>query len=196
VHVFERAWVSNAITAAYHLIHAWRNSRPSGTSAQARRHFGSIHPINFNPGIIKGATGPPACGLVRRRLPDRDLPGWSSRTRSRNLAVSRKPRAISVPLQQPAPWNGPAFCGRLRTKGFAAPEAAFGKAFDAVYGAPWRIWSYALTDTRFYGLNHNIQSLCFGASARDARFNEYVDWIVAQSTKRPRFHCGVVRVEA
>ena len=34
----------------------------------------------------------------------------------------------------------------------------------------------ALTDTRFYGLNHNIPSLCFGASGAAMHgFNEYVD---------------------
>jgi acetylornithine deacetylase len=34
----------------------------------------------------------------------------------------------------------------------------------------------ALTDTRFYGLNYNIPSLCFGASGAAIHgFNEYVD---------------------
>ena len=34
----------------------------------------------------------------------------------------------------------------------------------------------ALTDTRFYGLNYNIPSLCFGASGAAMHgFNEYVD---------------------
>jgi len=36
--------------------------------------------------------------------------------------------------------------------------------------------SPALTDTRFYGLNCNIPSLCFGASGAAMHgFNEYVD---------------------
>ena len=56
-------------------------------------------------------------------------------------------------------------------KDSAAPEAAFGKAYDAVYGGavPELVFT-ALTDTRFYGLNYNIPSLCFGAQRRgDAR---------------------------
>ena len=59
----------------------------------------------------------------------------------------------------------------------AEPEAAFGKAYEAVYGGatPERAFT-ALTDTRFYGLNYNIPSLCFGASGQAMHgFNEYVD---------------------
>ena len=56
-------------------------------------------------------------------------------------------------------------------KDSAEPEAAFGKAYNAVYGgAVADLASTTLTDTRFYGLNYNIPSLCFGASgAGDAR---------------------------
>lgn len=59
----------------------------------------------------------------------------------------------------------------------AAPEAAFGKAFNKVYGGAVEDLVFtALTDTRFYGLNHGIPSLCFGASGGEMHgFNEYVD---------------------
>ncbi len=62
-------------------------------------------------------------------------------------------------------------------KDSAAPEAAFGKAFSAVYGGSVQDLVFtALTDTRFYGLNYNIPSLCFGASGGAMHgFNEYVD---------------------
>ncbi len=51
------------------------------------------------------------------------------------------------------------------------------KAFDAVYGGTVPDLAFtALTDTRFYGLNYNIPSLCFGASGAAMHgFNEYVD---------------------
>jgi len=43
------------------------------------------------------------------------------------------------------------------------PEAAFGKAYNAVYGGAVQDLVFtALTDTRSYGLNYNIPSLCFG----------------------------------
>jgi acetylornithine deacetylase len=59
----------------------------------------------------------------------------------------------------------------------AAPEAAFAKAYNAIYGGAVPELAFtALTDTRFYGLNYNIPSLCFGASGAAMHgFNEYVD---------------------
>jgi acetylornithine deacetylase len=56
-------------------------------------------------------------------------------------------------------------------------EAAFGKAFTSVYGGEMQDLVFtALTDTRFYGLNFDIPSLCFGASGAAMHgFNEYVD---------------------
>ena len=62
-------------------------------------------------------------------------------------------------------------------KDSAEPEAAFGRAFNAVYGGAVQDLVFtALTDTRFYGLNYNIPSLCFGASGAAMHgFNEYVD---------------------
>jgi acetylornithine deacetylase len=59
----------------------------------------------------------------------------------------------------------------------AAPEAAFSKAFGKVYGGtPEDLVFTALTDTRFYGLNEGIPSLCFGASGGEMHgFNEYVE---------------------
>src|SRR5262249_62099795 len=59
----------------------------------------------------------------------------------------------------------------------ADPEPAFGKAFSAVYGGKVEALVFtALTDPRFYGLNYNIPSLCFGASGEAMHgFNEYVD---------------------
>ena len=83
----------------------------------------------------------------------------------------------------------------------ASPEAAFGKAFTAVYGGtvPDRAFT-ALTDTRFYGLNYNIPSLCFGASGAAMHgFNEYVDLeSLRKSTKATALFiaewCGVEKV--
>ena len=58
----------------------------------------------------------------------------------------------------------------------------------------------ALTDTRFYGLNYNIPSLCFGASGAAMHgFNEYVDLdSLRKSTKAAALFiaewCGVEKV--
>jgi acetylornithine deacetylase len=78
-------------------------------------------------------------------------------------------------------WNEREWSGFLsegyELKDSVEAEAAFGKAFSAVYGGAVQDLVFtALTDTRFYGLNYNIPSLCFGASgAATHGFNEYVD---------------------
>ena len=97
----------------------------------------------------------------------------------RFLPVSPPRRAIiaSSPTIRP-PWNGPGFCRKgYELKDSAEAEAAFGKAYNTVYGGAVQDLIFtALTDTRFYGLNYNIPSLCFGASGAAMHgFNEYVE---------------------
>jgi len=78
VHVFEAGSGSNAIMAAYHLIGALQKLEADwNVRAKADRHFKELnHPINFNPGIIRGGRlGLQRAGLVRRRLPDRNSAG-------------------------------------------------------------------------------------------------------------------------
>jgi len=76
-----------------------------------------------------------------------------------------------------------------------------GKAFDAVYGGAVEDLVFtALTDTRFYGLNYNIPSLCFGATGAAMHgFNEYVDLeSLRKSTKATALFiaewCGVEKL--
>ena len=82
-------------------------------------------------------------------------------------------------------------------KDSAEAEAAFGKAFTAVYGGAVQDLVFtALTDTRFYGLNYNIPSLCFGASGAAMHgFNEYVDLELAAEIDQGHraVHRGMVR---
>ncbi|WP_298108613.1 ArgE/DapE family deacylase [Bradyrhizobium sp.] len=183
VHVFEAGSGSNAITAAYHLIQSLEQLEAEWNErAKGAPHFGKVsHPINFNPGIISGgdwASSVPAWCDVDCRIAI--LPGWSvadcqDEIRRHVAAASRNHRFLA---------NNPAvveWCGFLsegyELKDSAEAEAAFAKAYDAVYGGPVRELAFtALTDTRFYGLNHNIPSLCFGASGAALHgFNEYVD---------------------
>ena len=183
VHVFEAGSGANAIMAAYHLIHAlekleveW-NKRAAGD-----KHFKDVnHPLNFNPGIIKGgdwASSVPAWCDVDCRIAI--LPGWSVKECQQEIlacvaGAARDHRFLSnnPPTVE---WSGFLSEGYELTDS-AEPEAAFGKAYEAVYGGatPERAFT-ALTDTRFYGLNYNIPSLCFGASGQAMHgFNEYVD---------------------
>jgi acetylornithine deacetylase len=183
VHVFEAGSGANAITAAYHLIQAleklegdW-NERVKGD-----QHFKTLdHPINFNPGIIKGgdwASSVPAWCDVDCRIAI--LPGWSVADCQNEILAcvanaARQHRFLSnnPPIVE---WSGFLSEG-YELKDSAEPEAAFGKAFNAVFGGNVEDLVFtALTDTRFYGLEYNIPSLCFGASGAAMHgFNEYVD---------------------
>ena len=132
------------------------------------------------------------------------LPGWSIADCQNEIlacvsAAARDHRFLSNNPPQ-VEWSGFLSEGYELTDS-AAPEAAFGKAFNAVYGGtvPDRAFT-ALTDTRFYGLNYNIPSLCFGASGAAMHgFNEYVDLeSLRKSTKATALFiaewCGVEKV--
>jgi acetylornithine deacetylase len=192
VHVFEAGSGSNAITAAYHLIHALEKLEAEWNKrAETDPRFKTVaHPINFNPGIIKGgdwASSVPAWCDVDCRIAI--LPGWSVADHQAEIlacvaAAARDHRFLSNNPPQ-VQWSGFLSEG-YELKDSAAPEAAFGKAHEAVYGGavPDLVFT-ALTDTRFYGVNYNIPSLCFGASGAAMHgFNECVDLdSLRQSTK-------------
>jgi acetylornithine deacetylase len=183
VHVFEAGSGSNAITAAFHLVQALQELETEwNRRAMADKHFKAVeHPINFNPGIIKGgdwASSVPAWCDVDCRIAV--LPGWSIKDCQQEIeacisAASRDHRFLSNNPPQ-VQWSG------FLSEGYelidsAEQEAAFSKAFAATYGGQVADLSFtALTDTRFYGLNYGIPSLCFGASGGAMHgFNEYVD---------------------
>jgi acetylornithine deacetylase len=183
VHVFEAGSGSNAITAAYHLIGSLDELEAEWNErAKGDRLFKAVtHPINFNPGIIRGgdwASSVPAWCDVDCRIAI--LPGWSVADCQAEIlrhvaAAARTHRFLSnnPPVVE---WSGFLSEG-YELKDSNEAETAFGKAFEAVYGGAVQDLVFtALTDTRFYGLNHGIPSLCFGASGAAMHgFNEYVD---------------------
>ena len=107
VHVFEAGAGANAIMAAYHLIHSLQKLEADWNErAKADRHFKAVaHPLNFNPGIIKGgdwASSVPAWCDVDCRIAI--LPGWSIAECQKEIlaCVSAAARDHQLPLQQPA----------------------------------------------------------------------------------------------
>ncbi len=204
VHVFEAGAGSNAITAAYHLIQAIEKLEIEWNErAASDKHFKAVnHPLNFNPGTIKGgdwASSVPAWCVVDCRIAI--LPGWSVKDCQAEIlacitAASRDHRFLSNNPPE-VEWSGFLSEGYELTNS-AEPEAAFGRAYNAVYGGATPEMAFtALTDTRFYGLNHDIPSLCFGASGAAMHgFNEYVDLeSLSRSTKATALFiaewCGV-----
>jgi acetylornithine deacetylase len=192
VHVAHAGSGSNAIMAAYHLIGALQKLEAEWNArAAGDRHFKTlVHPINFNPGIIKGgdwASSVPAWCDVDCRIAI--LPGWSVADCQKEILAcvaqaARDHRFLSNNPPEVA-WSGFLSEGYELTNS-AEAESAFGKAFAAVYGGVVQDLMFtALTDTRFYGLNYDIPSLCFGASGEALHgFNEYVDLAsLRQATK-------------
>src|ERR1700741_1797118 len=140
VHVAHAGSGSNAIMAAYHLIHALQKLEAEWNErAKADPHFKTrTHPINFNPGIIKGgdwaSSGPAWCDVDCRIAV---LPGWSIPDCQKDTlacvsAASRDHRFLSNNPPE-VEWSGFLSEGYELTNS-AEPEAAFGKAFSAVYG--------------------------------------------------------------
>ena len=118
VHVFEAGSGSNAITAAYHLIHSAGKTRGRMERArQERSPFqGGDASDQFQPRHHQGRRlGLQRAGVVRCRLPDRDLcrAGRSPTARPKFSPASRLPRATIAfsPTIRPR-WSGRAFCRR------------------------------------------------------------------------------------
>ncbi len=183
VHVAEAGVGANAIKAAYHLIHALEGLEEEWNErAKADKHFNAVnHPINFNPGIIRGgdwASSVPAWCELECRLAV--LPGWSVSACQEEIVAcinaAARQHAFLDKNKPVVEWNG-FQCEGYELTGAAEPEAALQRSFGVVYGGelPEHV-STATTDTRYYGLNAGIPSLCFGANAERAHgFNECVE---------------------
>ena len=192
VHVFEAGAGANAIKAAYHLVQALEGLEEDwNRRAASDRHFKVVkHPINFNPGIIKGgdwASSVPAwCDLDCRIAV---LPGWSIPDHQAEIVACVEAAAKQHPFLAKNPpvveWSGFLSEGYELT-GAEDSEAVLRSAYETVYGGPMKELAFtALTDTRFYGLNAGIPSLCFGANAEAMHgFNERVEIESLRKTTR------------
>jgi len=183
VHVAHAGTGSNAIKAAYHLIQALEGLEAEWNE-RARTHpafAGVPHPLNFNPGIIKGgdwASSVPAWCDVDCRIAI--LPGWKVADAQAEIVACVETAARTHPFLAENPpqvvWSGFLSPGYELT-GAAESEAMLAAAYRAVCGgALEEAASTALTDTRFYGLDYGIPAFCFGARAENIHgFNERVE---------------------
>ncbi len=183
VHVARAGTGANAIKAAFHLIQGLEGLEAEWNErAKAHRHFGSVnHPLNFNPGIIRGgdwASSVPAWCDVDCRIGI--LPGWKvADAQGRDRRLRRKGRQTHPFLAENPPelvWSGFLSPG-FELSGAEESEAVLAAAYGSVYGGTLEESAFtALTDTRFYGLDYGIPALCFGARAENIHgFNERVD---------------------
>jgi acetylornithine deacetylase len=183
VHVADAGTGANAIKAAYHLINALEGLEEEWNArAKGDAHYRAVHhPINFNPGIIRGgdwASSVPAWCDVECRLAV--LPGWSVAACQEEIVAcinaAARQHAFLDRNKPVVEWSG------FQCEGYALPEgteaeAALRRSYDAVYRGELPALAFtATTDTRYYGLNADMPSLCFGASADSIHgFNESVD---------------------
>ena len=204
-HVSHASEGSNAIKAAFHLITALEGlERDWNERAKHDVHYRALtHPINFNPGIIKGgdwASSVPAWCDVDCRIAI--LPGWDVAAHCAEIeacvaaASARDPfLANNRPVVE---WSG------FRSHGYALPAdepalAVMAEAHLAVTGeAIVERLGTGLNDARFYSLYYGVPAFCYGPKAEKIHgFNERVslDSIRATTKALALFvaaWCGVV----
>jgi acetylornithine deacetylase len=183
---------SNAIKAAYLLIQGLESlEKEWNERAASDPHYGAVHhPINFNPGIIKGgdwASSVPAWCDVDCRIAL--LPGWDvdSCRREIEACVAKTARAHTFLANNPPSivWSGYLSHGYVMQDD---PEIlrVLESAHRASTQKPFqRRISTALNDSRFYGLYYGIPAFCYGPTGEKSHgFNERVNIESIQETTK------------
>ncbi len=124
------------------------------------------HPLNFNPGIIKGgdwASSVPAWCDVDCRIAI--LPGWKLADCQREIVACVEAAARQHPFLAKNPprveWSGFMSEG-FELTGATEPEGVLRQSYQTVYGEVLQELSFtAITDTRYYA-HQGIPCLCFG----------------------------------
>ncbi len=187
-HVFEAGAGANAIKAASYLIEALEGLEAEWNArAASDRLFGSVkHPLNFNPGIIKGgdwASSVPAwCDLDCRIAV---LPGWNlDDCRNEILrCVDEAARKHAYLANNPPQieWSGFMSEG-FELTGAEDAESVLRDACENGYGTSLQELKFtAITDTRYYA-HQGIPCLCFGAVAR--RMHGFDECVELESLKK------------
>jgi acetylornithine deacetylase len=182
VHVARATEGSNAIKAAYRLIGALEGLEAAWNGrARTDPYFGEMdHPINFNPGIIKGgdwASSVPAWCDVDCRIAI--LPDWDVDACRAEIAACVKRASLDDPFMSNSPpevvWSGFLSHGYVLKDADAAVEM-LEAAHTAVTGGPLVHRSgTGLNDTRFYSRYFGIPAFCYGPKAEGVHgFDERV----------------------
>ncbi len=190
-HVFEAGVGANAIKAATYLIGALEGLEADWNArAASHRHFKGVnHPLNFNPGIIKGgdwASSVPAWCDVDCRIAI--LPGWKLSDCQKEIVACVEAAARKHPFLANNPpqveWSGFMSEGFELADGTDA-ESVLRQSYETVYGGRLEEWSFtAITDTRYYA-HQGIPCLCFGATAQRMHgFDECVELDSLKKTTR------------
>ena len=159
----------NAILAARHLIDALQELEDAWNAEAADHpHFhAAARPIVFNPGMIRGGDWPssvPAWCEVDCRIAV--LPGWDVAARRAEVERRVADAAATHPVLRARPpevvWSGFLAEG-YSFEGHREIEDLLARAHRETVGDGLgeRLMT-ALTDTRFYGLDHDIPAFTYG----------------------------------
>lgn len=174
---------SNAIKAMYHLINAVEGLEAEwNRRAESDVHYAKVkHPLNFNPGIIKGgewASSVPAwCDLDCRFA---ILPGWDLDACRAEIeeCIAKASRSHSFLANSPAKveWSGFMSRGYVMEGGEDAIKI-LRDAHETVMGTPLVDGpSTGTNDARYYNLNYGIPAFCYGPKAEKIHsFDERVN---------------------
>ncbi len=182
-HVATAGEGANAIEAAMSLVEAIRGLEAEWNErAKSDPLYADVpHPLNFNPGIIKGgdwASSVPAWCDIDCRIGI--MPGWTIEDAQAEIRACVSQAASGHPFLRDNPpeviWNG--FLAEGWTLEDAdEPEEVFAGAYRQVFGGdmpPDRSMT-GLTDTRFYGWR-GMPALCWGPVAEGIHgFDERVN---------------------
>ena len=182
-HVAYASEGSNAIKAAYRLIQGLEELEADwNRRAEIDPHYGAMqHPLNFNPGIIKGgdwASSVPAWCDIDCRIAI--LPGWDvDACRAEIEACIAKTAATHSFLANNPPqveWSGYLSHG-YAMKGGEDALAVLREAHSAFVSAPMADRAgTGLNDARFYNLYYDMPAFCYGPRAEKVHsFNERVE---------------------
>ena len=180
----------NAIDKAYYLREALRDLEQKWNRDPHPAFAHLDHPINFNPGVIRGgdwpSTVPAECQLVSRLS---FYPGVKPEE-AKALVLDHLREAVEADswLKENPPefsWYG------HHDEGFVAPEddplmEMVGRVHQELRGAePKRHVSTAVTDARFWRLYHDRPATCYGPKGGNTHApDEWVDLPSVRETTR------------
>ena len=175
VHVAVAQSGTNAIMSAYALLREiYELTEQINEGAKSHPWFKHMnHPVNFNPGIIRGGdwgSSTPAWCEVDCRIGL--LPGTSLEAARQQIldTVARVAKSDAFMANNPPEviWNGFQADGYVLEPGSDA-EAVLRAAHQQVYGEPLKEHSSTgVADSRMYGLYYGIPGICYGPMGEGA----------------------------
>jgi acetylornithine deacetylase len=175
VHVAQAGTGTNAIMSAYTLIQALyaHTERLNEAAKSDPWHQGVVHPVNFNPGVIRGGdwgSSTPAWCEVDCRIGL--MPGTTLEQARQGVldcvAAAAKTDRFMANSPPEVIWNGFQADAQVKEPG-GALEGVLSAVHQAVLGSPPAARAAtAVNDTRMYHNYYDIDTICYGPKGEGA----------------------------